>query len=111
MLSMNKKEESFDVSHEPVSYEMSLYFLRHFTIALEKIRSQEIERYVKKLSGNEKQLAENFTTEYIRKIVNNTAIQIRAMSENSDVKRISIALAELFNAESPFLTKTIQKRV
>ena len=81
-----------------------LYSLRHLTIALEKIREQEIERYVKKLSSAEKELAESFTTEYIRKIISITVMPIRAMSEKSDVKGIQMTLA-LFNSESRFLEK------
>lgn len=39
---MNKREDSVDVLNERVSHETSLYFLRHFTIALEKIRQEEM---------------------------------------------------------------------
>ena len=102
--------ESVDVLKEPVSYEMSLYFLRHFSIALEKMRKQEIERHAKKLSDREKELAEEFTTEYVRKIIDNTAMQLRAMSGKGDVKDISITFGELFNAERPFLLESSLKK-
>lgn len=107
---MNKENESVDVLKEPVSYEMSLYFLRHFSIALEKMRKQEIERHAKKLSDREKELAEEFTAEYIRRIIDNTARQLRAMSGKGDVKDISITFGELFNAESPVLQESSLRR-
>lgn len=80
---MSKQEDLVDVLNEPVSHETSLYFFRHFTITLEKIRKGEMEKYKKKLYGPERELAEVFSTEYMRKIIHVTALQIKAMSEKA----------------------------
>ena len=86
-----------------------LFSVQQFKKALEKIRKQEIDRHVKNASDSERKLMESFTNEYIRKIINVTDVQIRAMPENTDTEAISVMLAELFNSESRFLTKPLLK--
>jgi bisphosphoglycerate-dependent phosphoglycerate mutase len=90
---------------ESVSGRFTLYSLRNFTLALESIGKQEIERYDKKLSAAERELALNFTSQFIRKIVNVTAVQLTSMAERTDVNGIPSKLSDMFDVQTSLYRK------
>lgn len=106
---MDQIEPSAITLQEPDPDKMLLHSLSHLRISLEKIRKLEIERYVKKLSKGERQLAEEFATEYIGKIINAFHMQLRASSRKGDYNRMLGALTELFNSEGSTSYKAAQK--
>jgi hypothetical protein len=69
------------------------------------IRKRTLERYSRNASDSEKDLMERFTDEYIRRIIEVTDMRISAMPEKQVSEGISVILSELFDSESPFLTK------
>lgn len=107
---MKKVEEPCDDLIESGQYKTLLLSVQQFKNGLDKIRKQEVKKYMKKISRNEKELMESFTNGYIRKIINIADEQVRVMPENSDTEALSVILAELFNSESPFLQESFLKK-
>ncbi|MEX2234968.1 MAG: hypothetical protein WD824_22590 [Cyclobacteriaceae bacterium] len=99
------KSEPFDDAISPSPCNTYLFSVRKFRHGLDLIRKQALERYSRNASDGEKDLMERFTDEYIRRIIEVTDVRISAMPEKQVSEGISVILSELFDSDSPFLTK------
>jgi glutamyl-tRNA reductase len=102
---MKTVDASIEVLNVSPADKTFLYSLLQLTECLEKIRKQEIEKYVKRLSVAEKELAERFTVEFVNRIIHTTTKQLEVASGRSHEKDTLEALSELFNPESVFISR------
>jgi glutamyl-tRNA reductase len=104
---MKTADASIEVLNVSPADKTFLILLLQMTKCLEKIRKGELERYVKKLSCSERELAESFTIQFVNRIIPTTR-QLEIASRRSDGKNNLPALGDLFNPESALIRRKIE---
>jgi glutamyl-tRNA reductase len=104
---MKTADASIEVLNVSPADKTFLMLLLQMTEGLEKIRKGELERYVKRLSCSERELAESFTIQFVSRIIP-TIKQLEIASRRSDGKNNLPALGDLFNPQSALIRRKIE---
>lgn len=73
--------------------------IQQFKNQLEQIRQQEITRYLKKLSSDDKEVIEAITKNILNKIVKLPALELKAACQRGESEALLDGLSKLFNLE------------
>lgn len=79
--------------------------IQQFKEALEKIRREELARYLKKISPSEAKAVEEVTKNIVNKIIKLPVIQLKAACKRGEAENLSEVLQSLFNLEKDLESK------
>jgi len=83
--------------------------IQKLKISLEQIRSEEIDRYTKKISSKEVEKIDQITKSIMQKVIRLPVLQLKAACKRGEADTLVDVLNELFDLENADQTKTCPK--